>query len=158
MKQKTKRFCKFFKNNLTDKRYDSLGLIGAGVLCCVLSGAMGIVGIIFVAIGIFLSFSNINLVKLVEKLSKKQSKVPTTVNNETQKSQATSVTNEPTEAKETKDWGKTTILTEERMRENFKNLGVVVVYHSLHDPHKRPIKWYKEDWVVSHFIMVALIM
>ncbi|MGT0099380.1 cag pathogenicity island protein [Helicobacter pylori] len=30
-------------------------------------------------------------------------------------------------------------MTEERMRENFKNLGVVVVYHSLHDPHKRPI-------------------
>ncbi|WRD63805.1 cag pathogenicity island protein [Helicobacter pylori] len=30
-------------------------------------------------------------------------------------------------------------MTEERMRENFKNLGVVVVYHSLHDSHKRPI-------------------
>lgn len=100
---------------------------------------MGIVGIIFVAIGIFLSFSNINLVKLVEKLSKKQSKAATTVNNETQKSQATSVTNEPTEAKETKDWDKTTILTKERIRENFKNLGVVVVCYSLHDPHKWPI-------------------
>ena len=68
--KKPNAFVNFFKNNLTDKRYDSLGLIGAGVLCCVLSGAMGIVGIIFVAIGIFLSFSNINLVKLVEKLSK----------------------------------------------------------------------------------------
>ncbi|MGL2512674.1 cag pathogenicity island protein [Helicobacter pylori] len=30
-------------------------------------------------------------------------------------------------------------MTKERIRENFKNLGVVVVYHSLHDPHKRPI-------------------
>ncbi|MFS7886448.1 cag pathogenicity island protein [Helicobacter pylori] len=30
-------------------------------------------------------------------------------------------------------------MTEERMRENFKNLGVLVVYYSLHDPHKRPI-------------------
>lgn len=69
--KKPNAFVNFFKNSLTDKRYDSLGLIGAGVLCCVLSGAMGIVGIIFVAIGIFLSFSNINLVKLVEKLSKK---------------------------------------------------------------------------------------
>ncbi|EJC54847.1 cag1 [Helicobacter pylori Hp P-62] len=68
-----------------------------------MSGAMGIVGIIFVAIGIFLSFSNINLVKLVEKLFKKQPKAATTVNNETQKSQAASVTNEPTEAKETKN-------------------------------------------------------
>ncbi len=101
--KKPNAFVNFFKNNLTDKRYDALGLIGAGVLCCVLSGAMGIVGIIFVAIGIFLSFSNINLVKLVEKLSKKQSKAATTVNNETQKSQATSVTNGPTEAKENKD-------------------------------------------------------
>ncbi len=100
--KKPNAFVNFFKNSLTDKRYDSLGLIGAGVLCCVLSGAMGIVGIIFVAIGIFLSFSNINLVKLVEKLSKKQSKAAT-ANNETQKSQATSVTNKPTEAKETKD-------------------------------------------------------
>ncbi|EJC46318.1 cag1 [Helicobacter pylori Hp M5] len=80
--KKPNAFVNFFKNNLTDKRYDSLGLIGAGVLCCVLSGAMGIVGIIFVTIGIFLSFSNINLVKLVEKLSKKQPKAATTVNNE----------------------------------------------------------------------------
>ncbi len=30
-------------------------------------------------------------------------------------------------------------MIEERIRENFKNLGVVVVYYSLHDPHKRPI-------------------
>lgn len=54
--KKPNAFVNFFKNSLADKRYDSLGLIGAGVLCCVLSGAMGIVGIIFVAIGIFLSY------------------------------------------------------------------------------------------------------
>ncbi|GAA6801622.1 hypothetical protein BTM165_00780 [Helicobacter pylori] len=30
-------------------------------------------------------------------------------------------------------------MTKKRIRENFKNLGVVVVYYSLHDPHKRPI-------------------
>ncbi|AFH97649.1 cag pathogenicity island protein Cag theta [Helicobacter pylori Shi417] len=30
-------------------------------------------------------------------------------------------------------------MTEERVRENFKNLGVLVVYYSLHDPHKRLI-------------------
>ncbi|GHQ55537.1 hypothetical protein JP0070_13670 [Helicobacter pylori] len=30
-------------------------------------------------------------------------------------------------------------MTKERIRENFKNLGVLVVYYSLHDPHKRPI-------------------
>ncbi len=51
--KKPNAFVNFFKNNLADKRYDSLGLIGAGVLCCVLSGAMGIVGIIFVASGVF---------------------------------------------------------------------------------------------------------
>ncbi len=39
--KKPNAFVNFFKNNLVDKRYDSLGLIGAGVLCCVLSGAMG---------------------------------------------------------------------------------------------------------------------
>lgn len=64
-------FVNFFKNNLIDKCYDLLGFIGVGVLCCVLSGVMGIVGIIFVVIGIFLFFFNINLVKLVEKLFKK---------------------------------------------------------------------------------------
>lgn len=64
-------FVNFFKNNLVDKCYDLLGFIGVGVLCCVLSGVMGIVGIIFVVIGIFLFFFNINLVKLVEKLFKK---------------------------------------------------------------------------------------
>ncbi|GAA8659665.1 hypothetical protein KYTH86_04260 [Helicobacter pylori] len=30
-------------------------------------------------------------------------------------------------------------MTEERIRENFKNLGVLVVYCSLHDLHKQPI-------------------
>ncbi|WQT52911.1 cag pathogenicity island protein [Helicobacter pylori] len=30
-------------------------------------------------------------------------------------------------------------MTKERIRENFKNLGVLVVYYSLHDSHKRPI-------------------
>ncbi|WP_041169171.1 hypothetical protein [Helicobacter pylori] len=30
-------------------------------------------------------------------------------------------------------------MTEERIGENFKNLGVLVVYYSLHDPRKRPI-------------------
>ncbi|GAA9081288.1 hypothetical protein Taitung45_14400 [Helicobacter pylori] len=30
-------------------------------------------------------------------------------------------------------------MTEERIRENFKNLGLLVVYCSLHDSHKRPI-------------------
>ncbi|GAA9698185.1 hypothetical protein VN0004_11740 [Helicobacter pylori] len=30
-------------------------------------------------------------------------------------------------------------MTEERIRENFKNLGVLVVYYSLHDLHKQPI-------------------
>ncbi|UOS12490.1 cag pathogenicity island protein [Helicobacter pylori] len=30
-------------------------------------------------------------------------------------------------------------MTKERIRENFKNLGVVVVCYSLHDPHKWPI-------------------
>ncbi|WP_341848147.1 cag pathogenicity island protein [Helicobacter pylori] len=30
-------------------------------------------------------------------------------------------------------------MTEERIRENFKNLGVLVVCYSLHDPHERPI-------------------
>ncbi|KAA6505278.1 cag pathogenicity island protein [Helicobacter pylori] len=30
-------------------------------------------------------------------------------------------------------------MTEERMRENFTNLGVLVVCYSLHDLHKRPI-------------------
>ncbi len=99
--KKPSAFVNFFKNNLTDKRYDALGLIGAGVLCCVLSGAMGIVGIIFVAIGIFLSFSNINLVKLVEKLFKKQSKATTTVNNE--KISSNKRYQRTTEAKETKD-------------------------------------------------------
>ncbi len=29
--KKPNAFVNFFKNNLTDKRYDSLGLIGAGV-------------------------------------------------------------------------------------------------------------------------------
>ncbi|WP_331273567.1 cag pathogenicity island protein [Helicobacter pylori] len=28
-------------------------------------------------------------------------------------------------------------MTKERIRENFKNLGVLVVYYSLHDSHKR---------------------
>lgn len=50
------------------------------------------------------------------------------------------------------------ILIEERMRENFKNLGVVVVYYLLYDLYKWFIKWYKEDWVVFYFIMVVLIM
>ncbi len=35
--KKPNAFVNFFKNNLADKRYDSLGLIGAGVLCCVLN-------------------------------------------------------------------------------------------------------------------------
>ncbi len=30
-------------------------------------------------------------------------------------------------------------MAKERIRENFKNLDVLVVYYSLHDPHKRPI-------------------
>ncbi|MGN8393631.1 cag pathogenicity island protein [Helicobacter pylori] len=30
-------------------------------------------------------------------------------------------------------------MTKERKRENFKNLDVLVVYYSLHDPHERPI-------------------
>ncbi|WP_342369533.1 cag pathogenicity island protein [Helicobacter pylori] len=30
-------------------------------------------------------------------------------------------------------------MTKERIREYFKNLDVLVVYCSLHDPHKRPI-------------------
>ncbi|WP_317983376.1 cag pathogenicity island protein [Helicobacter pylori] len=30
-------------------------------------------------------------------------------------------------------------MTKERIRENFKNLGLLVVYYSLHNPHKRLI-------------------
>ncbi|WP_326696160.1 cag pathogenicity island protein [Helicobacter pylori] len=30
-------------------------------------------------------------------------------------------------------------MTKERIRENFKSLGVLVVCYSLYDPHKRPI-------------------
>ncbi|TPH88711.1 cag pathogenicity island protein [Helicobacter pylori] len=30
-------------------------------------------------------------------------------------------------------------MTKERIREIFKNLDVLVVYYSLHNPHKRPI-------------------
>ncbi|WP_326726199.1 cag pathogenicity island protein [Helicobacter pylori] len=30
-------------------------------------------------------------------------------------------------------------MTKERIREDFKNLDVLVVYYSLHNPHKRPI-------------------